>query len=386
MTLFGSSLRALEASELRGGRLVLASTAVLLAAWSAWGVFGRVSVYAVSERARFEVDQAAYTAAPVVGGIVVSNGLTLGREVHAGDELLVLDSTTESLALAQERSRLETNTRLLTTAKKELELEEKVTALQAESGLATREVARVRSQASKLAAEKARQQDESVQRLHRAELASGTESLQSSATAEQRRFLAIEAAAEAQRVASEQRMTLADRVSRKIRLERDVGQLEGQIAASQALIKSLEFEIERRTLRAPVDGRVADVVPAPKGTVVASGQRVASVVPPGHLRIVARYLPAEAVGRVRRGCLATVRLDAFPSAQYGTHRASVIEVASEAHDNSVRVELHVTDANPHLPLTHGLTARVDVEIEEVRPIEMLVRALGYFAVGGARGL
>jgi multidrug resistance efflux pump len=382
VTPFDSSLRALEANELRGGRLVLASTAVLLVAWCAWGLFGSVSVYAVSEQARFEVDEAAHTVAPIVGGIVVSNTLTLGREVQAGDELLVLDSTAESLALAQERARFDMNTRSLATAKKELELEDAVTTLQAESGIATREVARVRSQASLLAAESARKQDEAVQRLRHAQLVSGTESFLSSATAEQQRLLAMVVAAEGQRVASEERMTLADRVTRKIRLEREVGQLAGQIATSQALVKSLEFEIERRTLRAPVAGRVADVAPAPKGTVVASGQRVATVVPPGHFRIVAHYLPAEAVGRVRRDCQAVVRLDGFPSAQYGTHRASVIEVASEAHDNAVRVELTVKDPNPRLPVTHGLTARVDIEVEEVRPIAMLLRSLGYFTTGG----
>jgi membrane fusion protein (multidrug efflux system) len=376
-TPFESSLRSLETSGVGGGRLVLFSVTILLVGWIAWLAKGRVSVYAVSEQARVEVDQTAHPVAPVVGGIVVSNALALGRAVHAGDELLVLDSTSETLALAQERARLETNANSLVAATKELEAERKGATLQVQSGIAAREVARARSDAAKLIAEAARQQDEIVQRLKQAQLASGSEALVSATSADQQRAAAVQATLELQSVASAQDMTLADRTIRTIRLEREIALLRGQIGTSRAIIEALEFEIGRRTLHAAVDGTVADIAPAPKGAIVTSGQRLATIVPPGRFRIVASYVPGEAVGRVRRDCPAVVRLDGFPWAQYGTHRASVVEVASEARDNVVRVELEVAHPNPRLPLTHGLTARVEVEVEEVTPFTMLVRSLGY---------
>jgi multidrug efflux pump subunit AcrA (membrane-fusion protein) len=72
--------------------------APLFGAWIAWFVFGRVHVYEVTDKARLEVEDQVHGVAALVGGRVLQNQLTLGREVAAGEVLVRLDSEPEDLA------------------------------------------------------------------------------------------------------------------------------------------------------------------------------------------------------------------------------------------------------------------------------------------------
>ena len=83
----------------------------------------------------------------------------------------------------------------------------------------------------------------------------------------------------------------------------------------------LKYNIEQRTVRAPISGRIADVTPLTPGSVVAAGKRVCTIVPDGGLRVVAYLPPAMALGRVQIGQAAQVRLEGFPWTQYEPGRA-----------------------------------------------------------------
>src|SRR5262249_51101848 len=103
---FSRTLRSLEADGPRR-RLASLGVAVLLAGWSAWSFLGRVAVYEVSASARLEVQSAAHCVAAPVGGKVARTDLAIGREVDAGEVLVVLDSEAESRAVAERRRRCE---------------------------------------------------------------------------------------------------------------------------------------------------------------------------------------------------------------------------------------------------------------------------------------
>ena len=54
--------------------------------------------------------------------------------------------------------------------------------------------------------------------------------------------------------------------------------------------------------------------------------------------IAGDFNPGSAIGRVRPGQQATMRLDGFPWAQFGTIAATVTEAATEIRDGNIRVE------------------------------------------------
>jgi multidrug resistance efflux pump len=373
---FSSTLRSLESEDIGGKGLLILSVLVVVTACAIWMAVGTVSVYSVSDKGRVEVDQTAHPVEPAVTGIIAKNFLTLGTEVHAGDELIVLDSTSERIRLQQEKARLTMNEQLLLAVAKELEAERHGTKLQAASAGASQQAARARSESAKALADVAQKQNASIKSLRDNELVTLGDALRSSGELTAQQAAAEQARIDITRLILDQKTTSVDRAIRAFRLEREEATLAGAVAISKTAIQELEFEIGRRTLRAVIDGVVADVNPAPPGTAVVSGQKLASVVPPGKHRIVASYSPADAIGRVRPGQTAVVRLDGFPWAQYGTHHAAVVRVASEPRDNTVRVELLVDRPNPKLPVTHGLTGRVEVEVEKVSPWTMLLRSLG----------
>ena len=97
------------------------------------------------------------------------------------------------------------------------------------------------------------------------------------------------------------------------------------------------------------------------------GSRICTIVPDGDLKVVASFAPAVALGRVRAGQVAHVKLDGFPWTQYGSPSARVSRVSGEPRDGTVRVEL-----------TLDLPAEVDIEVEQVTPAALVMRSIGAY--------
>lgn len=107
------------------------------------------------------------------------------------------------------------------------------------------------------------------------------------------------------------------------------------------------------------------------------GDGLREVLPVATLRIVAAFSPAVALGRVRVGQAARLRLEGFPWAQYGSVPATVTNVADAARDGSIRVELALLPDMPtSVPLQHGLSGTVEVAVEQVSPVALLLRSVG----------
>jgi len=90
-------------------------------------------------------------------------------------------------------------------------------------------------------------------------------------------------------------------------------------------------------------------------SVVTQGRRIAAVVRPGQLRIVASFSPADALGSIHPGQPGRLRLTGFPWTQYGSISASVTRAANEVRDAHIRVELIVSPVSrTQIPVQHGL--------------------------------
>ena len=130
-----------------------------------------------------------------------------------------------------------------------------------------------------------------------------------------------------------------------------------------------------------MSGRIGEAGAILPGAMVQAGERLGAIVPVGVPRVVAQF-PVAAVGRLQPGQPARLRLDGFPWTQYGTLRATLTDVGTEATDGRVRVELALAvEQDARVPVEHGLTGAVEVEVERVSPAALLLRAAGQLLAG-----
>ena len=228
-----------------------------------------------------------------------------------------------------------------------------------------------------MAARAADEEAEVFTRLQARGLPAQIDVLRAKAEAQKRRAAADTLRLAVSRLDSDHRTQESDRKARLEGLRRDVTRLAGDMATAAATVERLAHEIERRRIRAPMAGRLGEVAELHIGSVVREGDRLAAVVPRGDLQVVADFLPPSALGRIRPGQPARLRLEGFPWTQYGSLAATVSRVASEVRNGRIRVELSVDpDRASPIPLQHGLPGTVEVQVERVAPATLVLRAAG----------
>jgi membrane fusion protein (multidrug efflux system) len=352
------------------------STGVLLAAWSTWMLLARVTVYAVSDAARLEVEQDVCPVEAGLDGRVTATYVVLDADVQAGDTLVVLDSVALQLERDELRAaRASHAAELLPLADEVRAIERQLDDLQqaAAKGSEEQDAGLRETEAAQLLA------DSVVARAVQlgAGLVADAELKRAQSEADR-----LRAAGERQRAARgrtqwERRATASELTAALAASRHRLVEMEGECAVVDAKIARLGHEIERRTIRAPIAGKLGETADLRPGQAVGPNTRVAAIVPGGQVRIVATFLPAHALGRVRVGQTARLRLLGFPWTQYGFVSARVSRLASEALSGTVRVEAEVTGETPFpLALQHGWPGVLEIEVEHVAPATLAVRAAG----------
>ena len=376
-TAFTRTLRTLEPQGARRFFIVTVTAAVVLAAWTVWGMLAHVTLYEVSGHMRLEVDRATHSVDSPASGRVVESRLRLGQEVAAGEVLLRLDGEAEGFSLREEREKvtaLEVERAALHAQASSIEQAREEAARAARAGL---EEARERLLEAEAPAQYAEQELGRLERLRAGLLISERDFEQGRAEAQRTKAAAASSKLSLVRITQEQSARDRDRGTALDQVRAQVAHIEGQLRGSQAAVLRLGVEAERYVVRAPAPGRLGDVTALRSGSVVQAGQRLGVIVPVGRLIAVAQFSPSSAIGRIRPGQAARLRLDGFPWAQYGTVAATVLRVANEVRDDRVRVELAVAaDSNPRIAIEHGLTGAVEVSVEQVAPFVLLLRAAG----------
>jgi membrane fusion protein, adhesin transport system len=382
--MFSRTLGQLAVERHGHGRLAAIVALVLLALWLVWFTGSRLAVYAVSDAARLEVDQSPVRVQMPVDGRLVSTRLTMGRRVTAGETLAQLDVEAQSLGVNEQQARL--NGLVPQIARLEAEIVEQTSSRRDEEAAAT--VAQAEARASQAQAVEAAELAASQERRMTSLAANGLiqEADLSRAQSETRQK---KSAAEALRLAGErlgaaQQHQDAEHRVRLERLRREVAALRAELVTGAATVQRLEHEGQLRRIVAPVSGTLAEVATLATGQVLRAGDAVATIVPDGGLRIVAAFRPADALGRIRPGQAARLRLDGFPPAQFGSIGAVVSTSASELRDGRVRVELALTRLPAGVPLQHGLPGIVEIEVEQLSPAALVMRAAGLGLAQGAR--
>jgi membrane fusion protein (multidrug efflux system) len=377
---FSQTLRSLEETSRRrtAGRVLVAA---LLLGWTAWFLFGSVAVYETSDQARVEVACAAHAVAATVEGRVVETRLSIGREVASGEVLMVLDAEAPRRALAEKRVRHAGLNARLQALRGETAAEQD--ALRAQRRARAADGAAVRAQIAEAEAQArfAQYQSDVTVRLLGQGAASETEYRKGRLDAEARWAAVWALTRGLERLEQDRTAQESERQARIARLEREAVGLRAEAATEEAAVRRLEYEVEQRTVRAPVAGRVGEAAEVRVGSVVRAAERLGTVVPPGEPRAVALF-PAAAVGRLRPGQPARLRLHGFPWTRYGTLAATVADAGNEARDGRVRVEFDLpSDPSSPIPREHGLPGSVEVEVERLSPAALALRAAGQWLTG-----
>ncbi|MEM9554750.1 MAG: HlyD family efflux transporter periplasmic adaptor subunit [Acidobacteriota bacterium] len=376
-TPFHHTLRSLDAGPSVLFWSMLGGAVVLLAGWATWLFGAEVTVRATSTEARLEVDARAHDVTAPVTGRVERVAVALGDEVTAGQVLVELDAEETRRQLEAETARRDGFLRTAEAVAAELEAERR--RLGEERAAATASVERAGAEVRRADAEATAARDE-VDRLRplaadgvvgRAELERAEAEL---ARAEAELDTARSAREQAERRAPADASVIAARLEE---LRGDLETLRAEARRAEAELARLGHRLDLHRVRAPVDGRVGQLEDLRPGAVVTQATRLAAVVPPGTLRVIAELTPLEAIGRVRPDQQATVRFDGFPWTQYGTLAAITTRVASEPADGRIRVELEPrADDSLAVPLQHGLTASVEIDVERATPATLVLRAAG----------
>jgi membrane fusion protein, adhesin transport system len=350
---------------------------VLLCGWSLWFAFGDVTVYETSRKARLEVVQLPHHVAAPLSGRVTSASVVIGQEVVANQVLIELDASAETLRLAEEETRLASlppRTASMQTEIISLEQAKDEDLRATQAGL---DAAGARVKEADATVKFARNNEG---RLKRQSVAGGVAEIDAlRAVSEADKLSASKDAmtADLKRLQQDGQMRGHESQARIENLRRSVVALEGEMATARATIARIQQTIEKHVIRAPVTGRIGDVTALYAGAYVAEGQRLISVIPPGELMIMGDFNPGSAIGRVHPGQRATMRLDGFPWAQYGSIDATVSRVATEIRDAAVQVEFTPSrTGNPTAIMQHGIPGVIEVAVERAAPASLVLRASG----------
>ncbi len=374
---FSRSVRGLQRNALAGGNLfpVLAMSAIGL--WGAWSLTARVTVYATTGNARLVVDRENHPVDAPVGGRVLVEHFERGQRVTVGDVLLELDGNHERLARNEALAPLDQIDSQLGSLRDELDAEERALDGDRRGAQAAILEASARATESLSASEIAVEEGRRLMDLQRRGLVSDLDALRGQKLAEERQSQTRAAEFAVTRQTQDLRAREQGRLARIARLRNEIAAASGRLDQARAASERIQYQIEQHLVRAPISGTLAEVAPLKVGAMVEAGTRICTIVPDGVLKVVAFFAPSTALGRVRSGQPARIRLEGFPWTQYGSTLARVTHVSGEVRDGQVRVDLALdATSNLEIPFQHGLPAEVEVEVERLSPLAMVIRSAG----------
>jgi membrane fusion protein (multidrug efflux system) len=374
---FSQSMRALAADRGQWAVSGLVLVLVFLVVWGVWFGRARIAVYAVTQTARLEVDQAGHPIATPVAGRMVETHLVVGRQVQAGEVLVKLDASAARLQHEEARVGLNALKSQRQARQEEMNAEKRAREDEQHAARIALAEAAARHREANVAAQAAIKRASIYARLQHRGLASQLELLSTQAEADEKRAAAEALRLTIRRLEQEQRTRDSDRAARLAQFHRELTRLDGDIDTAEATLARLANTIDQSRIRAPIAGHLGEVAAWQPGAVLQPGDTLGVVLPASPLQVVASFPPAIALGRIQPGQPARLRLEGFPWAQYGSLAATVTRVADETRNGMVRVEFQlVSQPQMTLSLQHGLPGTVEVEIERLSPAILVLQAVG----------
>jgi membrane fusion protein (multidrug efflux system) len=374
---FARSFQRLRADHGKSNLWIAVLSAAALTAWILWALWAQVSLYEVSTDARIELDGATYPIDAPFAGRIVATQLHTGQRVLRGDLLIELDAMGEELQLREVQVQAQGLEPQIAQLNAQIQAERSMRSEEDRAAQLKAQEAQSRVDEAQIPADYAAKNLDRIRALRAANYVSAHDLDKAESEASQLRAAANALGVALSRIPQDQAARNRERDVRIGRLQGEIATLEAQRDTLHAETERLSYEIERRRVRAPVDGLVGEAVNLRVGAVVASGDRLGSIVPAGRLLLVAHYPAQAAFGRIRPGQSATLRLEGFPWAEFGTVSATVAEVGREVRDGKVRVELALQPRSSFRgSLQHGMPGTLEVTVERLSPLDLTLRTAG----------
>lgn len=351
--------------------------ALALGGWCWWAARAPVTLYEISQSARVELDAASYPVQSPLPGRVVKTNLQVGRLVRRGELLVEMDAVSDELRLRQEQIEVQGLEPELERLRSQMAAEENARGQEEQVASLSAEEAANRIREAEVAAKYAEAELSRMQALMRERLVAQRDLDKAEAEARRLRAAVTTLQSAARRVPQEQATRDRERDVRLERLYSEIAALEAQRQTLTASAEGLRYEVERRRVRAPVDGRIGESAILHVGAVVGDGEKLASIVPAGRLLIAAQFPASAAFGRIRLGQPGRLRLDGFPWGEFGSVEARVARVSEEVRDGAVRVDLEIEpNSGFRGKLEHGMPGTVEVAVERLTPLSLVLRTAG----------
>ena len=247
-----------------------------------------------------------------VDGRVVATHLAIDQEVKAGDVLVELDSGSQSFQLSEEKTQVAGADPQIRSREQEIASEQQALEQDQQSAKDALEEARAHYREAEAAAQFAQTESERLRKMHDAGVVADLDLNRSVADAQQRRAAADSLRYGVVRLEGEQHTRTNERKAHIDQLTSELNKLRGDQATAGVTLQRLKEEVDRRSVRAPVDGKLGEVAPLRIGMVVHEGEKLAAVVPSGKLRVVANFDPPAALGRFGLGSTLACGWKGFP--------------------------------------------------------------------------
>ena len=173
--------------------------------------------------------------------------------------------------------------------------------------------------------------------------------------------------------------------------------LQSEIAQNNNQIKSLQFQLQQRVVRAPINGTIFQFPIQRAGAVVQPGQIIATIAPQGTPFVLRAQITPQESGFLRSGMPVKVKFDAYPFQDYGvvSGRLSWVSPDSKIVDtgkgSQETFELEITLEQPYMQtsnrrfaLTPGQTATAEVIVRQRRVIDFILDPFKKLQEGGLK--
>lgn len=161
--------------------------------------------------------------------------------------------------------------------------------------------------------------------------------------------------------------------------------IQTEIVQTKKQINSLQFQLQQRVVRAPINGTIFQLSIENTGSVLQSGKTIAQIAPKGATFIFRAQIPSEDSGFLKVGMPVKLKFDAYPFQDYGvvpghlnwiSPDSKIVETDKgklEAFELEIALDqTYIQNQNKRIALAPGQTATAEVVVRQRRVIDFFL--------------
>lgn len=164
----------------------------------------------------------------------------------------------------------------------------------------------------------------------------------------------------------------------KAQLLKSIDTLELQRIQETSAHQQNLVELQRHFITAPSSGFISAFAVLRTGQYLQQGENIGTILSDSGMRIEAQFSAIDAVGHIKVGQQARVKVDGFEWTTYGAILAKVRKVASSSHEGYFQVELEILESPAQIPLKQEMPVSVDVVIESISPFSLVLKTAAHW--------